>query len=304
MTSRFRKDIKMKKGLIVLAAPGVLALLAFAYLPIFGIIIAFKSINYSKGILGSPWVGLQNFRFFFGSQQFVRITRNTLGLNFVFIIATMVAAVLFALMLFELSRRSVKVFQTVLFIPYLLSWVVVSYALYVFLNNDYGILNQIVRSLGGDKISWYGVPKYWPLILLLSFLWKNVGYSTIIYYTGLIGIDPSYYEAGAIDGCTRIQQIRHITLPLLRPLIVIILILQMGRIFSADFGMFYFLTQNSPALYPTTDVIDTYVFRALRQLGAPGMASAVALYQSVMGFLLVVIVNSIIRRLDSGSSLF
>lgn len=298
------KDIKQKKGLAVLALPGVLFLVLFSYLPMFGTFIAFKSINYAQGIFASPWVGWDNFKFFFQSQDFVRITRNTVGLNLMFILCNLLFALIFALILFELSRRAVKVYQTVLFVPYLLSWVVVSYALYIFLNNDYGVINGLLKGLGMEKVNWYGVPGYWPAILLICFVWKNVGYSTIIYYTGLLGIDSSYYEAASIDGATGFQKLRYITLPLLTPLIILIMITQVGRIFSADFGMFFFLTKDSPMLYPTTDVIDTYVFRALRKIGDPGMAAAVALYQSFVGCVLVIVVNFIVGRVDPDSAMF
>jgi putative aldouronate transport system permease protein len=298
------KDIRKKKGLLILAAPGLVFLLVFSYLPMLGIFIAFININYTKGIFHSPWVGFANFRFFFESQDFARITRNTIVLNVMFIIINMVLAIVLALILFELSRRAVKVYQTILFIPYLLSWVVASYALYVFLNNDYGVFNKFLQAVGGNKVNWYGVAPSWPTILTLAFLWKNLGYSAIIYYTGLLGIDSTYYEAADIDGGSRLQQLRYITLPLLTPLIALILITQMGRIFSADFGMFYFLTKDSPMLYPTTDVIDTYVFRALRKIGDPSMAAAVALYQSAVGCLLVVGVNALIRRINRENAMF
>jgi len=301
---RFVKGLRQKKGLILLALPGVLFFLAFYYLPMFGTVISFKAIDYSKGIWSSPWVGLQNFEFFFTSQNFLRITRNTVGLNLLFIMVNLVVSVTFAIMLFELPAKAVKVFQTVLFFPYLLSWVVVSFALYIFLNMDYGVLNSLAKMFGAQPVNWYGDPGYWPWILLISYLWKNVGYSTIVYYTGLLGIDAGYYEAASIDGANRLQQIRYITLPLLIPLVVMLLITALGRIFSADFGMFYFLSKDSPMLYETTDVIDTYVFRALRKIGDVGMSAAVSFYQSVVGLVLVVTFNSIVRRMSEESALY
>ncbi len=187
------RDIKKKSGLLVLCIPGVLFLLVFNYLPMFGVFLAFKSIDYSKGLFASPWVGFNNFRFFFQSQDFMRVTRNTVGLNVMFILVNMALAIILALILFELSRRAVKLHQTILFFPYLLSWVVISYALYIFLNNDYGILNTFLTNMGLSKLDWYAQANAWPFILLISFVWKNVGYSTIIFYTGLLGIDKWLY---------------------------------------------------------------------------------------------------------------
>jgi len=298
-------DTKRKRGLLLLAFPGILILFVNNYLPMFGMFIAFKSINYSQGIFKSPWVGFQNFKFFFQSQDAFMVTRNTIALNLIFITLNLVLSILFALFLFEISKNAVRIYQTVLFIPYLLSWVVVSYALYIFLNNDYGVLNSLLKTLFKlDPIYWYGEPAYWPLILTLSFLWKSLGYSTIIFYAGLMGMDTSYFEAASIDGATKIQQTLKLAVPLLSPLIVLILLTQIGRIFYSDFGMFYFLPKDSVMLYPTTDVIDTYVYRTLRVVGEPGMAAAVGLYQSAVGFILVVLSNASIRKISEENSLF
>ncbi|OXS59227.1 sugar ABC transporter permease [Cohnella sp. CIP 111063] len=298
------KESMRHKGLIGLALPGLLFVLVFSYMPMFGVIVAFKDFNFADGFWGSPWVGFKNFEFFFKSDAAWQVTRNTIGLNLSFIALSTVVSISFALMLMELTRRSVKVFQTTLFFPYFLSWVVVSYVTYALLNPQMGVMNGLLERIGMEPINWYLESKYWPFILCLAYLWKNVGYSTLIIYTGLLGIDKSYYEAAAIDGATRWQQIIRISIPLIAPLIILVTLLQVGRIFYSDFGMFYFLTADSGALYETTDVIDTYVFRALRVSGDIGMASAVGLYQSIVGFVLVVSVNWVVRKINRDNAIF
>lgn len=298
------RNIIRKRGLLALGLPGILLLLTFNYLPMFGVFIGFKSIDYQKGIFKSPWVGLKNFKFFFQSQDALRITRNTVCLNIVFITLTIVLSIIFALLLYELSKGFVKVYQTILFIPYLLSWVVISYVVEVFLNYDYGTINRFLTSIGVENINWYGEAQIWPAILTVAYIFKNVGYTTIIFYTGLISIDPSYFEAAAIDGASKFQQKIKIAIPLITPLICMILILNIGKIFYSDFGMFYFTTKNSALLYPTTDVIDTYVFRTLRNVGEPGMAAAVGLYQSIVGFILVLVSNFIIKKINPDNAMF
>lgn len=298
------KYLKLNKELLFLGLPGILLIFIFAYLPMIGIVIAFKDFNYAKGLWGSDWVGFKNFEFFFTSQDAFRVTRNTLLLNIDFIIIGLISSVAFALMLYELSRRATKVYQTVMFFPYFLSWVVVGYIVFALLNMELGGVNTLLKELGFEPIQWYAKPKYWPVILTLAYLWKNVGYYSIIFYTGLMGLDSSYYEAAAIDGASKLQQIRKITIPLLMPLIIMMVLLQIGRIFYADFGMFYFLPKDSGVLYPVTDVIDTYVFRSLRVVGDLGMASAAGLYQSVVGFILVMVSNKIVKKINEENAIF
>jgi putative aldouronate transport system permease protein len=295
---------KMNWGLFILALPGLIFLLAFYYAPLFGLIIPFKRIDYAKGIWGSPWIGLKNFEFFFKSQDAVRVTRNTLLLNLSFIAITMILAVTLALLLFNLSRRQVKVYQTAMFIPYFISWVVASYVLYAILNPISGVIPHIVKSMGGDARNFYTTPKYWPFILSTAYVWKNAGYMTLLFYTALMGIDSTQFEAAAIDGANKVQIVFNISIPFLVPVITLLVILQIGKIFYADFGMFYFLTRDSGPIYSTTDVIDTYVYRALRLTGDIGMASAAGLYQSVVGFLAVLASNLIVRRINRDSAIF
>lgn len=305
--SRFQqaaKTFRKSRSLLLLAMPGVLFLLVFNYAPMFGSILAFKDFRYDLGILRSPWVGLNNFRFFFESQAAWTVTRNTLLMNLLFIVVGTAVAIVLALMLAELSRRSVKIFQTVLFFPFFISWVVVGYAVYALLATDYGAVNAILRSQGLEEIYWYGETAYWVGLLLLIYLWKNVGYTALLYYTGLLGIDASYYEAAQIDGASRWQQITRITLPLLLPLITMMTLLSVGKIFYSDFGLFFFVTRDSTALYKVADVIDTYVYRALRKSGDLTMSAAAGLYQSVMGFVLILLSNWLVKRMDPENAIF
>ncbi|MDR3167800.1 MAG: ABC transporter permease subunit [Treponema sp.] len=295
---------KMNWGILVLAAPGLFFLLAFYYAPLFGLIIPFKRMDYAKGIWGSSWVGLKNFEFFFKSQDAFRVTRNTILLNFSFIALTLLLAVILALLLFELPRRQVKIYQTCLFIPYFISWIVASYVLYALLNPSLGFVPMLYKNMGGKAPDFYFSPKYWTVILPVTYIWKNVGYSTLLYYAALMSIDSEQFEAAAIDGANKIQITLRISIPFLVPIITLLLILSIGKIFYADFGMFYFLTRDSGMLYPVTDVIDTYVYRALRVTGDIGMASAAGVYQSLVGFLLVLISNLIVKKINPESAIF
>lgn len=277
----------------------------FCYLPMVGIIIAFKKYNYSRGIFGSEWVGFSNFEFFVKSNEFVRITWNTLSLNFLFIVFGMAAALFVAILLFELKNRTAtKIFQTILITPHFMSWVVVAYMGYAVLNPQYGFLNLILENLGLSKLDWYTMPNAWPAILTTAAVWKHVGMDSVVYYAALMGIDPSLFEAAEIDGATKWKRTKHIVIPSLVPLITILSILKIGGIFRADFGLFYQLTRNVGALYVTTDVIDTYIFRTMRVIGNMGMSSAVGLLQSLVGFILVVFTNHCAKKIDSDLGLF
>ncbi len=270
------------------------------YVPMFGIIVGFKDYRYDKGIFGSDWVGFKNFEFFFKSADFARITSNTLVMNFVFIIVNLITSVGLALLMYELiSRLKTKIYMTIMITPHFLSWVVVSYMAYAFLEPSYGIVNGLLSSLGMEKVSWYTEADYWPFILTLFYVWKNVGYNSIVYYAALMGIDESLIEAAQIDGANKRQVIRHIILPCLLPLIVIMTILAIGGIFHSDFGLFYQVTRNVGKLYETTDVIDTYIFRTMRVIGDMGTSSAVGLVQSVIGLILVLVTNKLSKLIDN-----
>lgn len=299
------KQLVKYRSIFFLTLPGILLILTFQYAPLaMGLVLPFKDVNYKLGIWKSPWVGLENFKFLFSSDAAWRITRNTVCLNFLFIVTVLVCSVICALFLYQLSRRAVKTYQTVLFFPYFISWVVASYVVLALLDMENGLLNSMLQFFGQEPILWYNEPKYWPVIMVIANLWKNIGYYTIIYYTGLLGISEEYYEASQIDGATKLQQIRYITLPLLKPVVITLLLLQLSKIFFGNFDMFYNLTMNSSALYPTTDVIDTYVYRSLKVMGDLGMSSAAGLYQSVVGFVIVISVNAIIRKVDNENALF
>ena len=300
-----KRRTRINPALLAMAAPATLLFLVFNYAPMLGIVIAFKRLRVDKGFLGSPWVGFDNFRFFFESQDAWRITRNTVLLNSLFIIVGLAVALALALMLFELrSRLALKIFQTVFFFPFFLSWVVVGYMLYAFLNIELGIGNRLLEYFGIHAVSWYTSPEYWRFILVSIYVWKSSGYFAVIYYSGILGIDGEYYEAAAIDGANKLQVIFKIILPLLSPVITVVVLLQIGKIFFADFGLFYFTTRDIGNLYPTTDVIDTYVYRSLRVTGDIGMASAAGFYQSVVGFFLVVVSNLVVRKTNPDNALF
>ncbi len=301
-----RKKIKRYFPLFLLGFPGMLYLFINNYIPMLGIVIAFKNINFSKGILASDWVGLKNFEYLFKTRDAFIITRNTIGYNILFICANLMLSVLFAIVLSELrSRMASRVYQTLILLPYLISMVIVSYLVFAFLGNENGFVNNTLLPLfGGGRISWYTQPRYWVVILPLVYVWKNVGYSTVIYLASVIGIDPEYYEAARLDGAGTLQKIRYITLPLIRPTIIMLTLLNIGRIFYSDFGLFYQVPQNSGALFSTTNVIDTYVYRALIKLGDIGMSSAAGVYQSLVGFVLIMLSNSIVRKIDKENALF
>ncbi|WP_248931107.1 ABC transporter permease [Paenibacillus hamazuiensis] len=286
--------------------PGLLYLAINNYMPMFGVIIAFKNINYRKGILGSDWVGLKNFEYLFKTSDAWIITRNTILYNGFFIILNLALAVAVAILLNEVRHRFMsRFYQTVVLLPHLISMVIVGYLVLAFLNAENGFVNHhILPLLGLEPISWYSDPKYWPYILTIVNVWKHVGYLCIIFLASIVGIDQEYYEAATIDGASKWQQIRAITLPLLTPTITIMALLAIGRIFYSDFGLFYQVPLNSGPLQPTTDVIDTYVYRGLMTLGDIGMSSAAGLYQSLVGFILVLISNYAVSRKNRDQALF
>lgn len=290
----------------IMMLPALLVLLLNNYIPMFGIIIAFKNINYADGILGSPWSGFENFKYLFMTSDAWIITRNTLLYNSGFIILNLVFPLAFALMLNEVKNRFVaKIHQTVMFLPYFLSMVVISYLVYAFLSDQHGFLNTtLLPALGMEKVSWYFTQEVWPYILPLVNTWKSMGYYTVIYMAAIIGIDEEYYEAATIDGASKFKQMFTITIPLIMPIIIIMTLLQIGRIFNADFGLFFQVPRESGVLFPVTNVIDTYVYRTFRTVGDIGLSSAAGLLQSVVGFSLVFLSNWIVRRIDKENALF
>ncbi|MGO4495761.1 ABC transporter permease [Paenibacillus sp. 2RAB27] len=286
--------------------PGFIYLFINNYLPMFGIIIAFKNINYRKGILGSDWIGLKNFEYLFKTSDAFTITRNTILYNGLFIILNLALAIAVAILLNEIKNKFLsRFYQSVVLLPYLISMVIVAYLVLSMLNVDNGFMNHhVLPILGIEPISWYGEAKYWPYILTIVNIWKGVGYLCIIFLAAIVGIDHEYYEAATIDGAGKWMQIRTITVPLLMPTITIMALLGIGRIFYSDFGLFYQVPLNSGPLQSTTDVIDTYVYRGLMNLGDIGMSSAAGLYQSVVGFVLVIISNYLVGRRNRERALF
>ena len=283
----------------------MLLVLVFNYFPMYGIIIAFKDYKYNLGILGSEWVGFENFKVLVLSNDFARVTWNTIYLNALMIVVGIIAAVLLAVLLYEItSRRATKVYQTVLITPNFLSWVVVGYIAYALLNPNYGFLNNTLESMGFNRIDWYSEAEYWPVILLIFFIWKNVGMDSIIYYASLMGVDSSLFEAAEIDGANKRQIIRYIMIPSLAPIVTVMFILKVGNIFRADFGLFYQLTRDVGALYSTTDVIDTYLYRTMRVVGDMGLSSAIGLLQSIVGMITVLVANTIAKKIDPERGLF
>lgn len=303
--SRFAKNFKKNLPLTLMALPALVVMFLFRYLPMAGLMLAFKRFSVPKGIFGSDWIGFKNFEFLFKTSDAWVITRNTLCYNALFIFLDVVLAVSMAIGLSELLRkRRAKIYQTIFMAPYFLSWVVVSFMMFSLLSVDDGLLNHMLAYFGFDSVNWYADPSKWPFILTICQIWKTIGYSTVMYISTLTGISNDYYEAALIDGATKWQQIRRITLPFLKPMMIVLTILAIGRIFYADFGLFFQLPRNSGPLYPVTQVVDTYVYRALKETGNVGMASAAGLYQSLVGFVLVVGANLVVRRIEPDSALF
>ncbi len=290
----------------LMALPGLIYMICNNYLPMFGIVIAFKNLNFRKGILGSDWSGLDNFKFLFASKDAWIITRNTLAYNAVFIILTTVIAIALAVFLNEIrSKFASRLYQSLILLPYLMSWVIASYLVYAILAADTGLINNsILEPLGLEGISWYNTKKYWPYILVICQIWKSVGYAVIIYLSSIIGISPDYYEAASIDGASKWKQLTKITMPLLSPTVITMLILNVGRIFYSDFGLFYQVTRNSGTLYSVTRTIDVYVYNALMESSDFGMSSAASVYQSIVGLLLIITVNAVVRKYSKENALF
>lgn len=296
------KDVKKHRELYFMLIPGAIYLIINNYLPIGGLVLAFKQYDYSKGILGSPWCGIRNFKFLLGTKDAAIILRNTLGYNLIFILTGTVLAVVVAILLNEIrSEFSKKVYQVFILIPYLVSMVVVSYIVFAFLSTDNGFINN---SILHEKINWYMTPKYWPAILIFINLWKSFGYNSIIYYATVIGIDSSLYEAAVVDGAGRWQKIWHVTLPSLKPTIITLTLLAVGRVMYSDFGLFYQVPMNSGMLYDVTTTIDVYVYKGLMLLNDIGRSSAAGFFQSICGFLLVMSANLIVTKIDKDNALF
>ncbi|MEC0371807.1 ABC transporter permease [Paenibacillus chibensis] len=298
---------KQDTELTILALPTTVWYILFCFLPMFGIIIAFKNFKISGGFLSnvfnSPWAGFKNFEFLFKSNDAWIIIRNTIGYNIVFIILGIVIPVALALMIGMIhNRRAGKVYQTMMFLPYFLSWVVVSAVGWAFLSFDKGIVNQVLVDMGRDPINWYMEPTYWPYFLIFMNVWKGLGYGMVVYLATITGIDKTYYEAAVIDGASIWQQTRFITLPLMKLVIIMMFILAVGRIFYTDFGLFFQVPRDSNSLFNVTTTIDVLVYKQLKS-ATVGMASAAAFVQSVLGCLMILIANWVVRRIDPDSAM-
>lgn len=291
--------------LYLLALPGAIYMICNNYIPMFGIIIAFKKLNVTKGILGSDWVGLDNFTFLFQSNTIGTIIRNTVLYNVVFIILGTTVSIAAAILLNEVRNKfASRVYQSVILLPFLISWVVVSYLAYTLLAADTGLLNNILEGLGLEPVNWYQTKAAWPFILTIAHIWKGVGYSMIIYLSNIVGISQDYYEAAQLDGASKWRQITKITLPLLKPTVIMMFILSIGRIFASDFGLFYQMPRNSGALYAVTQTIDVYVYNALMMNTNYGMSSAASVFQSIVGFIMVISANLVVKRYSKDHALF
>lgn len=305
---------KYKKTLVLLTmvAPAAIWLLLLRYLPMGGIILAFKNYkinprnpSFISNLLSSKWVGFKNFEFLFKTNDAWIMFRNTLGYNIVFIILGVIIPVAFAIMMNEFTRKFVrKTYQTMMFFPYFLSWVVVSYFLNAFLDAQYGMIPAMQAAAGKEVVSWYTTPGPWPYLLVFANLWKNVGYSTVLYLAAITGIDANQYEAAAIDGASKWQQVLYVTIPHLRTMICILFIMNVGRIFASDFGLFYNVPMQNGALFSVTQTIDTYVYRAYIATGNPGQSSAAGLLQNVLGFICILSANAIVKKVDADSAMF
>ncbi|MCC3371519.1 sugar ABC transporter permease [Cohnella sp. REN36] len=306
----FFRDLNKNKAFLTMVLPGAIWFIVFCYLPMPGALLAFKQYRFDQGgffaaLLHGEWTGFKNFEFLFRAEDAYIITRNTVLYNLVFIFLGLALSVSMAIILFNLTqKRWAKFYQTAMFLPYFLSWVIVSYFAFSFLSVDKGILNHILAWFGAEPIQWYADKTYWPFILVFMSMWKSVGYSSVIYLAAISGIDKSYYEAAMIDGASKWQQTTRITVPLIKPMMIILTILAIGGIFRADFGLFFQIPRDSGLLFPVTNVIDTYVYRSMKVLGDFGLASAAGFYQSVVGFVLVIGANWFVKKVNEEQALF
>lgn len=298
-------EVRTNKVLFIMLIPMALFFTLNNYLPMAGIYLAFTDFNFVDGIFGSPFVGLQNFRFLVESGKLAKLTFNTLGYNVLFIIADHFFQILFAIMLSRLGSRVFKrTSQSIMFLPYFVSYVILNVIVYNLFNYEVGFLNNFLSAVGRSPVDVYGTPMAWPPILVLLYIWKGVGYGTVVYLAAITGISTELYEAAEIDGANVFQQIRYITLPLLVPTFIILLLMSLGRVMRGQFDLFYQTVGNVGTLYEVTDILDTYVYRLLRVEFNVGMGSAAGLYQSVFGFIVIMISNAFIKKSQPEYALF
>ena len=302
--NRALSDFIRSLPFLTLALPGLITLIILRLVPLFGLILPFKDYKPAKGFFGSEWVGLRNFKFLFGNEDVQIATRNTLFYNIIGIIAGIIMGVIIALLLYELANKYVKIYQTILYLPHFVSFVVVAFVVKGILDLNYGVLNNVIEYFGGQPIEWYAEPKYWYWIIPILSVWKGLGNNAIMYYAALIGISPELYESARIDGAGKLQQVWHISIPMIKNVIIVLFILNIGKVMYADLSLYYNVPLDLGQLYDATDVLDTYVLRALKTLGNVGMSSAAALYQSVVGFILVIVSNYVAKKVDPESGMF
>lgn len=301
---RLRIHRKETRSLTMMAIPGILLLLVFNYLPMSGAVMAFKDFNPRLGIWGSPWNGFENFKFFFESQDAIRTIRNTLFYSCTFLVLDIITTVGLALMFFHLrSQRALKVYNTVVILPRFLSAVLIAFIVYTLLSHSHGLINTVIELFGGEGIKWYLEAKYWPVILTITHIWGNVGMGSVLYYASLMSLDTALLEAATLDGANTWQKIWHVMIPHLIPIIIIRTIMAMGSIFNGDFGLFFQVPKNSGMLYETTDIINTYTYRALQE-GNLAKGAAVGLFQSAAGAIMLLIVNGIVRKVRPEDAFF
>ncbi|ESL01795.1 ABC transporter, permease protein [Catonella morbi ATCC 51271] len=301
----FLAEFKKNKPLFVMILPAVVLTVVMAYLPMSGLILAFKNYRFDLGVFGSDWNGIENFRYLFESGTGWLITKNTIVYNLVNLITSQLLAILIAIFISEINKKFFKkISQSLIFLPYFISWVIVGTFVFAIFNYETGLLNSIIKALGGDPVNVYEMPGIWPVIIACFNSWKWCGYNSVIYIAAIVGVDAEIYEAASVDGANIFQRIRNITLPSIRATIITMLLLNVGRILRGDFEMFYQIVGQNGQLFNATDVIDTYVFRSLLQNSNLGMSAAASLYQSVLCFVIIIVVNRIVKKVDESNALF
>lgn len=305
LNKKRKRNWKQYLPIYLMALPGFAYLIINNYLPMPGLWMAFTKVNFRKGIFGGDFVGLSNFKFLFTTNDAFIILRNTIGYNLIFLILTPICGIAVAIFLNNVRQIYMKrIYQTIILLPHLISMVVVSYLVYAMLNSDVGVVNKIIKAFGGDGVKWYSSPQYWPYILVLVHLWKGIGFSSIVYLSSIVGISNDYFEAAELDGCSKWQAVKYITLPLLKPTVITMTILGLGSIFRSDFGLFYQVPLNQGPLISVTQTLDTYVLRGLMSLGNLGMSAAAGFFQSVVGFVVILGANALVRKVSREDALY
>lgn len=303
--SIYTSKFKMNAELLFMALPSILAFIVFCYLPMPWLFASFTSYDVANGLFGSKFIGLDNFKFLFTTDTAWRLIRNTVSYNLAFMILGNSFSIILALMFYELrSKWAMKLYTTLMIFPKFLSWVIIAFMFYGFMSPDYGIINNLIKSIGFESVNWYVTPGAWPFIFPIVSIWASAGMGAVVYYAALAGIDKEYFEAAALDGATKWQSMRYISLPAISSLVILFLILGIGHIIKGDFGMFFYLSKDSALIYPTTDILDTYIYRVMRTLNDIGMSTAASFFQSIVGLILVLISNTIIRKINPESALF